>query len=677
MAGLSKEEYLKRYLSSSDSGKRRDRDLPAGRKKRKVKIKGGGMRIVDDDVTWKSLAKEKALEVESGEEDEAPVVAEIIDERPVVIQRMEEFRSSNKWKILGDENADSQDSDQFLQTHTDSSILGFDSVTGKRMDRGSQLSKKNVDAVSPECSATTRQRHDSTDDSPVWSRRRDSPDRSPPRKGRHDCPDFSPPRRGRHDSPDLSPRRGRQDSPDLSPPRRGRHDSPDLSAPRRGRHDSPDLSPPRRGRHDSPDLSPPRRGRHDSPNLSPPRRGRHNSPDLSPPRRGRHDSPDFSPPQRGRHDSPDLSPPRRGRHDSPDLSPPRRGRHDSPDHSPPRRGRHDSPDLSPPRRECHDSDLSPPRKKKMENMERSVRSTTLSYGKTLSPVKHKDRRARGSPQRLQDSDSDPSPQRKGGQHSSDSDLSPPRRKKLGIQTSDNRPSSESLDMSPTQQRRPTHKHTSSKGQVVSRDSSPNRKSRGNEMLSGGQAGLVSTDTLRKEKEDRRKRERAAEHLADNSRNAVTVFRDKLGKKRDLDQERLEQKKKEEEKAAKLEKYAQWGKGVAQKEQQKQNIEDALYEMQKPFARHIDDEDLDRLLRERERDGDPMAGLIRKKKEVKNKNEKPRYNGPAPPPNRFNLYPGYRWDGVDRSNGFEKKRFARLAEKKAVQEIAYKWSVEDM
>ncbi|XP_072885934.1 BUD13 homolog [Hemitrygon akajei] len=616
MAALSKEEYLKRYLSSSDSGKRRDRDLPAGRKKRKVKIKGGGMRIVDDDVTLKSLAKEKALEVESGEEDEAPVVAEVIDERPVVIQRMEEFRSSNKWKILGDENADSQDSDQFLQTHTGSSILGFDSVTGKRVDHGSQLIKENVGAVSSECSATIRQRHDSSDDSPIWNRHRDSPDRSPPRKGRHVCPDSSPSRRGRHDSPDLSP-------------------------PRRGHHDSPDFSPPQRGRHDSPDLSPPRRGRHDSPDLSPPRRGRHNSPDLSPPRRGRHDSPDLSPPRRGRHDSPDLSPPRRGCHNSPDLS--------------------------------------PPRKKKMENTEKSVRSTTLLYGKTLSPVKHKDRRARGSPQRLQDSNSDLSPPRKRGQHSSDSDLSPPRRKKLEIRTSDNRPSSENLDMSPTQQRQPTHKHTSSKGQVASRDSSPSRKSRGNEMLSGGQAGLVSTDTLRKEKEDRRKRERAAEHLADDSRNAVTVFRDKLGKKRDLDQERLEQKKKEEEKAAKLEKYAQWGKGVAQKEQQKQNIEDALYEMQKPLARHIDDEDLDRLLRERERDGDPMAGLIRKKKEkeVKNKNEKPRYNGPAPPPNRFNLYPGYRWDGVDRSNGFEKKRFARLAEKKAVQEIAYKWSVEDM
>lgn len=57
--------------------------------------------------------------------------------------------------------------------------------------------------------------------------------------------------------------------------------------------------------------------------------------------------------------------------------------------------------------------------------------------------------------------------------------------------------------------------------------------------------------------------------------------------------------------------------------------------------------------------------------------RPRYSGPQPPPNRYNLQPGYRWDGVDRSNGFEKKFFSKLSEDKAIKDIAYKWSTEDM
>lgn len=46
----------------------------------------------------------------------------------------------------------------------------------------------------------------------------------------------------------------------------------------------------------------------------------------------------------------------------------------------------------------------------------------------------------------------------------------------------------------------------------------------------------------------------------------------------------------------------------------QRLEDAVTEAHKPLARHRDDEDLDRMLREQEREGDPMAAMLRRKKE---------------------------------------------------------------
>ncbi|XP_053703423.1 BUD13 homolog [Synchiropus splendidus] len=357
-----------------------------------------------------------------------------------------------------------------------------------------------------------------------------------------------------------------------------------------------------------------------------------NSSDLSPAKRARHDSPDISPPRRSRHDSPDISPPRRNRHDSPDLSPQRKKRHDSPDISPPRRSRHDSPDMSPPRR----------------HKGKSVKG----HNKDKSPAKRKSRK---------DSDSDQSPPRRKTAGASDSDQSPPRRAR---QDSDS-------DQSPPR-RRP-------RGGSDEDLSPPRRPGQSREkMLSGGKAGLVSREVLRKEQEDNRRREKNNRQQEDESRSSQTVFRDKTGKKRDLASEREELERQAGEKAVKDEKYAQWGRGLAQGQMHQQKLEDALREAQKPLARHSNDEDLDRFLREQEREGDPMAAMLRKKKERTSKtSDKPRYKGPLPPINRFNIMPGYRWDGVNRSNGFEEKRFARIADKKAMQEAAYKWSVEDM
>lgn len=51
------------------------------------------------------------------------------------------------------------------------------------------------------------------------------------------------------------------------------------------------------------------------------------------------------------------------------------------------------------------------------------------------------------------------------------------------------------------------------------------------------------------------------------------------------------------------------------------MEDAAKEMQKPLARYIDDQDLDKMLREQEREGDPMAEFLKKKKAKEKKDTK--------------------------------------------------------
>ncbi|XP_040832920.1 BUD13 homolog isoform X3 [Ochotona curzoniae] len=657
---VSKAEYLKRYLSGPDAGV--DGAPQSGRKRRKKRPKpsgagGKGMRIVDDDVSWTAISTTNP-EKEEEDDGDLPVVAEFVDERPEEVKQMEAFRSSAKWKLLGGHSED---------------------------------------LPSP-----GRSHHD-------------TPDPSPPRRGRQDTPDPSPARAIRHDTPEPSPPRGiRHDTPDPSPPRKIRHDTPDPSPPRRIRHDSPDPSPPRRVRHDSPDPSPPRRVRHDSPDPSPPRRVRHDSPDPSPPRRVQRDSPRRSRPgsaetsfpgrahsssRRARDSSPDTCQPRMTLNSS-DTGQLRRARHDSPSsapdvtHSVSKTKSNKAPETAPskishsslPKKSKYDcdSELSPPHKKKAKShfgdkkQLDSKGTCQEAPDSDLSPPRRKQN------PRPQNSDSDLSPPRNRPQRrSSDSDLSPPRRKR---QTR-----SPDSDLSPPRRKRQTRSPDSDlspprrKRQTKSPDSdlSPPRRSqssgkRAAHMYSGAKTGLV-LNNVKQEQQELKKQDQESMEFEAQFQFAETVFRDKLGRKRNLKLERLEERRKAEKDMERDELYARWGKGLAQGRQQEQNVEDAIKEMQKPLARYIDDEDLDRMLREQEREGDPMANFIKKSKAKENKNKKvrPRYSGPAPPPNRFNIWPGYRWDGVDRSNGFEQKRFARLASKKAVEELAYKWSVEDM
>ncbi|XP_021830605.1 BUD13 homolog [Prunus avium] len=399
--------------------------------------------------------------------------------------------------------------------------------------------------------------------------------------------------------------------------------SSDISPPRRQRINSEpgSMSPGDRG--EDVDLSPPRqrRKRHHTPSPEPATNQDQLPTDLSPTRKSRNVDSDLSPPRKSRKDvDRDLSPPRKSRKDvDRDLSPPRKSRKDvDRDLSPPRKSRKDvDRDLSPPRksRKDVDRDLSPPRKSR------------------------------------KDVDRDLSPPRKSRK---DVDLSPPRKKKQ-----------------------------------VPPDS----------LKEQPKVGLISGREMRDEITRTKKDERLRFQQMDPSisgREAVPVYRDKKTGERISKEELLKSQRKVEEKPKEIK--LEWGKGLAQKREAETNLEELELEKEKPFARTRDDPDLDKMLKERVRWGDPMAHLVKKKYSEPvlpdlGDSEKMKESGFIIPqeipnhswlkrgldaaPNRYGIRPGRHWDGIDRSNGFEKGMFKRKNDKQATEAEAYLWSVADM
>nr|CAB3226498.1 BUD13 homolog [Phallusia mammillata] len=205
-----------------------------------------------------------------------------------------------------------------------------------------------------------------------------------------------------------------------------------------------------------------------------------------------------------------------------------------------------------------------------------------------------------------------------------------------------------------------------------------RKKHGN-MMSGGKGGLTSVDSLRHEIKQSKKKESDLQELAKQYKDETTVYRERgTGKKRNIQKENEQKQEDVEKRKQKEEQYDAWGKGMKQSKLRESAIAEALHESSKPLARYNDDEDLDRIRKEAMRDGDPMAAYITKKKQAKSKTaDLPKYRGPPAPPNRFGILPGYRWDGVDRSTGFEKKYFDSISNREANKNDFYKWSVNDM
>eukprot|EP01138_Halocafeteria_seosinensis_P000258 gb/GECG01000265.1/.p1 GENE.gb/GECG01000265.1/~~gb/GECG01000265.1/.p1 ORF type:complete len:370 (+),score=95.27 gb/GECG01000265.1/:1-1110(+) len=256
-----------------------------------------------------------------------------------------------------------------------------------------------------------------------------------------------------------------------------------------------------------------------------------------------------------------------------------------------------------------------------------------------------------------------------GQQQDDSDSQVPPRSRDTRQDSD----SESDDNEPPRRRRAD----SDSSQGSEEEQSGRRQRADSSSDSDMDAKLPRRKADRKgDTEDNDETTRKGQNIL-TGENAKTVFRDKEGHKVDVE---AEMKRRSEEKARKsqLEATAKydWNVGAAQKKEKLEYAKKLQEAKNQKVSRDPDDEDLEEELKSQYREGDPMAPMLKKKQktgEQKSASGKPLYKGPPPPPNRFNIRPGYRWDGVDRSNGWEAKVIAKKAESSAKRDQAYQMS----
>jgi pre-mRNA-splicing factor CWC26 len=190
--------------------------------------------------------------------------------------------------------------------------------------------------------------------------------------------------------------------------------------------------------------------------------------------------------------------------------------------------------------------------------------------------------------------------------------------------------------------------------------------------SGHTAGLQNVQMFRDtELQIQERRRQDAQLMVDKYGIGETKYREQLGKADSSDG-------KKKKISLTREQEASLKTGKVQKEQELEMVQTYRELQQSTFARHADDRALETMKREVIRKDDPMANHERMRSSFSEGNPgKPIYKGPPSKPNRFGIRPGYRWDGVDRGNGFEDKVLARKYSTAYKEEQAYRWSTSDM
>ncbi|KAI0429572.1 Pre-mRNA-splicing factor of RES complex-domain-containing protein [Xylaria sp. FL1042] len=212
------------------------------------------------------------------------------------------------------------------------------------------------------------------------------------------------------------------------------------------------------------------------------------------------------------------------------------------------------------------------------------------------------------------------------------------------------------------------------------------------MSDGTHAGLQSGAAVSAQLARRRAAERAEyeQSMGGNggkaAKEAETIYRDATGRRVDVSMKRAELRREAEEAARKREEAERALRGDVQLEEARKRREALDDAKVMALARHADDVEMNAEMKAQVRWGDTMAAFVKPKdgggggggggaaKGLRVKG-RPVYKG-AWAPNRYQIPPGYRWDGVDRSNGFEAERFKAINRRERNKDLDYSWQMDE-
>ncbi|KAG9852871.1 cell cycle control protein, partial [Aureobasidium melanogenum] len=201
------------------------------------------------------------------------------------------------------------------------------------------------------------------------------------------------------------------------------------------------------------------------------------------------------------------------------------------------------------------------------------------------------------------------------------------------------------------------------------------------MASGAMAGLQTAEQVtkalkRKEREEKKAMQEMG--LDPTGKAQETIYRDASGRIINVAMKRAELRRQADEEERKKAEEAENRRGDVQKREKEARMRELEKAKTMSLSRYADDRELNDEQKEQERWNDPALAFLSKgttKGSKGTKGRKKTYTG-AFEPNRYGIRPGYRWDGVDRSIGFEKRWFEARNQQQNIKDLQYAWQMDE-